>query len=343
MTGLIAGDAGTILRTINGGANWKIQVSGTMNNLSNLFFINSQTGWAVGNNNTVLKTTDGGIIWIYQPGVLNNKLNSVYFINENTGWISCSGEIYKTTNSGNNWILLNSNSRDLVSIFFIDENTGWVTGSVYTILKSTDGGISWTNSYLNLNSIDNDSPPALFTSVFFVDANTGWFTSAHSFGGSIHKTLDGGANWSVDFPTTQDKKLYALHINDANHGWAVGQAGTVLGNENRITSISNNHNIAEKFSLSQNYPNPFNPSTNIKYHITNNSFVSLNVFDILGREVATMVNEFQKAGTYETQFPNNIYSNKQISSGIYYYTLTVVESEVPGQVYKETKKMLMIK
>jgi len=61
--------------------------------------------------------------------------------------------------------------------------------------------------------------------------------------------------------------------------------------------------IPDKFSLSQNYPNPFNPGTVISYSLLVNSFVSLKVYDAIGREVVTLVNEFQKTGTYETQFP----------------------------------------
>jgi len=89
--------------------------------------------------------------------------------------------------------------------------------------------------------------------------------------------------------------------------------------------------IPDKFLLYQNYPNPFNPSTIIKYQITESKFVSLKVFDVLGKEIANLVNEKQKAGVYETTF-----NAGNLSSGIYFYRI------VAGD-YSETKKMLMIK
>ena len=87
------------------------------------------------------------------------------------------------------------------------------------------------------------------------------------------------------------------------------------------------------FILEQNYPNPFNPTTKIKYQITNLSFVSLKVFDVLGKKVATLVNEEKTAGSYEVEFSTN---NLQLTSGIYFYTLSAGS-------FIETKKMVLLK
>jgi hypothetical protein len=96
-----------------------------------------------------------------------------------------------------------------------------------------------------------------------------------------------------------------------------------------ITPIS--VEVPTHFSLLQNYPNPFNPSTNIRYDLPKNGFVKLVVFDELGREIETLVNENQTAGTYEATFNSSKYS-----SGVYFYTLTTDN-------FTDTKKMLMIK
>lgn len=331
-TGWVVGDSGTILRTTNGGIDWNFCLSGTINILRAVYFVNSQTGWIVGDSGTVLKTTDGGDDWSFQSGVSSNKLNSVYFIDGNTGWISCAGAIYKTTDSGNNWIWLTNYTKDLVSIFFINENTGWVTGSVYTILKSTDGGMNWSNLSLSSPTDKGDSPPAVYTSVYFINENTGWFTSSHSFGGAIHKTTNGGFNWTTDFPTTQNEKLYSICFSNPGYGWAVGEAGTVLANTTvNETSINKFNNVVDKFYLSQNYPNPFNPATNIKYSIIKNGLVVLKVFDNLGRNIATLVNEKQNAGTYEINF-----NAGNLPSGIYFYKLQSGD-------FTDTKKMLVVK
>ncbi len=87
----------------------------------------------------------------------------------------------------------------------------------------------------------------------------------------------------------------------------------------------------KKFTLEQNYPNPFNPSTTIKYSIPSAEFVTLKVYDVLGNEVATLVNEDKPAGGYEVEF-----SAAELSSGIYFYKLQVGS-------FIETKKMLLMK
>jgi len=98
-----------------------------------------------------------------------------------------------------------------------------------------------------------------------------------------------------------------------------------------ITGLAEEQIHPQKFYLSQNYPNPFNPSTKIKYSIPKISFVTLKIFDILGREISTLVNEEKPAGNYEVEF-----NGDELSSGIYFYKLQVGH-------YSEVKKMILMK
>jgi hypothetical protein len=133
-----------------------------------------------------------------------------------------------------------------------------------------------------------------------------------------------------------------IFVND-NEGWIVGggigHPGVILHTTNGgvITDVNEN-NIPGEFSLSQNYPNPFNPSTNIKFTISDFGFVSLKVYDVLGNEVATLVNEEKPAGEYEIEFNSHsgLSGIKELSSGIYFYQLKT-------EGYIETKKMLLLK
>jgi len=99
---------------------------------------------------------------------------------------------------------------------------------------------------------------------------------------------------------------------------------TSVDEENKVT-------IPTGFTLHQNYPNPFNPSTNITYQIDANSFITLEVYDILGRKVTTLVNEEKSSGKYNVKF-----NADKLSGGIYLYTLRTKD-------FVQTKKMILIK
>ena len=114
-----------------------------------------------------------------------------------------------------------------------------------------------------------------------------------------------------------DSGLYVIKTNFTMTGTS-GNAGDV---------------IPEKFLLAQNYPNPFNPNTKINFSLPSNSAVSLQIFDIEGREVAELINDRRDAGNYEINFDAAKYG---LSSGMYFYTLT-------SDKFSETKKMILVK
>ncbi len=125
----------------------------------------------------------------------------------------------------------------------------------------------------------------------------------------------------------------SVYFIDLNVGWTVGYYGSILKTiSGGITSISiRNPEIPASFSLSQNYPNPFNSMTNIKMNILNAGVAKLTVFDLLGRKVADIVNEYLQPGTYQVQFDAS-----DLTSGIYFYQLKTDN-------FTETKKLLFIK
>ncbi len=110
-----------------------------------------------------------------------------------------------------------------------------------------------------------------------------------------------------------------------------GPDSTFYNQENLPTWIGNQSTLADSYSLLQNYPNPFNPATKINFSIPKNEFVRIVVYDLSGKEVATLLSEEKNAGKYEIEFNAN-----NLSSGIYFYKLTTKE-------YVETKKMMLIK
>lgn len=95
------------------------------------------------------------------------------------------------------------------------------------------------------------------------------------------------------------------------------------------------------FKLFQNYPNPFNPRTTIAYQLTKISYVTLKIYDLLGREVATLVDEKKEAGNYSTEWNPSVRSGQELSSGVYFYRLTV--TDVNRTSYTKTKKLILMK
>ncbi|MBN1632942.1 MAG: T9SS type A sorting domain-containing protein [Ignavibacteria bacterium] len=113
--------------------------------------------------------------------------------------------------------------------------------------------------------------------------------------------------------------------------WATGPANVYYDGENLPTNIKEVPSTVNSFSLSQNYPNPFNPATNINFSIPENSFVKIIVFDILGKEVATLINSEKSAGEYQI-----VFDASGLNSGIYFYKITAGN-------FTDIKKMILVR
>ncbi len=333
---------GIIFRTTNGGLTWDSTVFSNIC-FRKLCFVNSLTGYAGGwtyyPNPSLFKTTNGGVNWtpvINLPGL--ESVTGISFINENTGWAagdSIGGEnqgVIKTTNGGNSWFIAayfgDEMPCQIYSTTFINENTGWIGGVKFypvwggMILKTTNGGMNWV---LQANHCNNE-----LYEIFFIDGNTGW---AASDGPMMQKTTNGGVNWNVQ-TIQQTSWIHGVKFLDANVGWCAGTDGHIFYTLNGGGTISVQNISTEmpsSYLLEQNYPNPFNPSTKIRYSIPSSGFVKLEVFDALGREVETLVNQVQTSGTYETSFEGGTYP-----SGVYYYKLSSGD-------FQSIRKMVLVK
>jgi len=133
--------------------------------------------------------------------------------------------------------------------------------------------------------------------------------------------------------------------NNYPHGF--GPQGDVIRIYNfvrlvRDVSVNKTENdetsLPDDFKLEQNYPNPFNPSTVIEFCVPQNSFVSLNIYNTIGEEIATLVNEERPAGTYEIQFDGN-----NLTSGVYFYQLSVYPANGGAVEFTDIKKMILLR
>ena len=133
-----------------------------------------------------------------------------------------------------------------------------------------------------------------------------------------------------------------MSVADTNNGWAVSSFGEILRyDRSALTGIGPRvpGDVAQEFRLDQNYPNPFNPATKISYQLSVVSEVKLLVYDILGRAVATVVNEQQQAGFHTASFDGS-----NLASGLYFYKLTAkAYGAAGGGQYSQTRKMVLVK
>lgn len=361
-TGWVAGSNGTVLKTTDAGVSWSSQTANTSNNINGISFCNTSTGWFVGDGGIIKKTTNGGGSWTSQNSTTADNLQAVQFIDENNGWAVGGSTILKTTNGGTTWTSQNSGYYQLYSISMFDANIGWIVGSAIsnttdggatwnsqnnpsgtlssvhfadantgwavvewsnTICKTTDGGTNWTTqSITNANNL---------FSVYCINTSTAWVVGGN---GNIYATTNGGSTWTMQLTNTNNNNLNAVQFVDAGNGWAVGDNGTILHTTSGgAVGVRENTSgsVPTKFSLLQNYPNPFNPTTTISYQLAAVSHVTLKVYNVLGQEVATLVNETKGPGEYNVRFDGS-----KLPSGVYF-------CRVSAGSFSAVKKLVLLK
>ena len=204
-----------------------------------------------------------------------------------------------------NWVQQTSGTTEnLVGVSFTSADEGTVVGINGTILRTTDSGTNW--------AAQTSGTAEWLLGVSFVNSTYG---DAVGTSGANLMTSDGGATWEQQ--TNMTGTFYDVSFTDASTGTVVGENGTIL----RLgipTGIQDNNldKFYHDFSLAQNYPNPFNPSTKISWQSPEDGWQSLKIFDVLGRQVETLVNEYKPAGNYEIDF-----NAENLSSGIYFYKI----------------------
>ena len=153
---------------------------------------------------------------------------------------------------------------------------------------------------------------------YFVDANCGWVTGRN---GPILRTTDGGATWHPQTTRTW-YDISSVCFIDVNTGWVSGDYGAIMATEDGggITALPPVRDAVspEGFELYQNYPNPFNPGTVVSYQLSVVSDVKLRIFDVLGRQVCTLVDARQGAGRYEVRWDGRNAYGFPAASGVYF-------------------------
>ncbi len=319
---------GAIIHTTDGGNSWYYQYYQGEYSFNGTAFLNENTYIAVGVSGDKAGyaiTRNGGISWnsMYFTSI-TDPLTGASFVNSSVGTIvGHNGRILRTIDGASNWYTQSAGiTKNLHGVCFTDANNGTVVGDDGIILHTSDGGAKWRAQSSGTNED--------LYGVHFIDSNLGKIVGSNA---TILHTTDGGITWTIQTACT-DNDLFAVSFTDENIGSTVGDNGTILRTTNGgITSVFDEKGIEplKKYILSQNYPNPFNPGTIINYKVGSKQFVSLKVYDLLGKELATLVNSEQSAGNYAVEF-----NGSNLSTGVYFYRLQIGN-------FIDTKKMILAK
>lgn len=347
-----------VYKTIDGGVNWTLQTSGTLLGSSHYFrnieFLDENIGFLGTLNQKFYKTVDGGTTWNLITNITPNPVaicgldcvgtSTVY----GCGAYFTPAHVIKSTDSGNTWqfIDMSAYATALVDINFINENVGFVSGSNATggvILKTTDGGISWTpilnsgtnGDYIWKIQILNSNQNVIFGSVEAVAPNPG----------RLAKSTDGGTTWT--FTNAPETIVQAVGFLDENHGWMGGHttgfyetfnggltwANTGVGsNLNRLFFIGNtayasgstiykmsstlsNTSFEEQDRINLNIkvsPNPLSDKLNIEIDFLAEDHLLIDLYDNNGKLVKKLIkDDINSVGvkkyTFDFPYPSGTY------------------------------------
>jgi photosystem II stability/assembly factor-like uncharacterized protein len=333
-----------LYKTINGGISWQIKQS---SNLPSSFynavkFYDKNNGLLQGDPEngyfTIYITDNGGETWIRidstkipasdgseEYGITNNLAvsgNKAWFGTQNN--FGKNGRVFYSNDKGKSWSVIAPVDYDIIStIAFSTELIGIIVYDNNNVAYTRDGGLTWTTTSSPLYG----SGSSFATSSSFILVG---LTSSYV-------STDGGVTWAERETNITSSYLEAVSFANPSDGWAVGEKGVILkwngGSlpDVPLSSIDNLSNTVPRFELEQNYPNPFNPTTTIEYSIQERSNVIVKVFDLLGREITTLVNEEKIPGNYKVEF-----DAINLPSGVYFYRLET-------EKFYEIKKLVLLR
>ncbi|MDQ3019544.1 MAG: T9SS type A sorting domain-containing protein [Bacteroidota bacterium] len=338
---------GNINKSTNRGVNWSgisPPGSGSQNNYCFVTpfvscFSNPDVMYVGGR--SIYKSTTGGGNWQgpYGTAVIGGtKILSMASSHIGTDTVysgAVNGRIFRTVNGGLNWTNITDSSvtpnRYATDITVNPSSSkelfvtygGFGSGHVF---KSTNAGTNWINISGNLPDLPHHCVVVdpVYNQNIYVGNDLG-----------VYVTTNNGANWHEYRTGMPYALVFDVTIVSPSRKLRVATYGNGIYErklfENPLSISQTGNQIAKEFTLSQNYPNPFNPVTVIRYSLIGIGLIKLIVYDVLGNEVKTLVNQKQNAGSYQIEF-----DGASISSGIYFYKL-----EVNG--FSDTKRMVLVK
>ncbi len=278
-------------------------------------------------------------------------------------------EIYykRSTNGGSSWgrtdTRLTNNSASsqwvtlavsgpIVHIAWTDDRTGALNNIYYK--RSTNEGISWgADTRLSMKNSNNDSFPSFAVNGSNVHLVFYGYRSKSAYDIIYKKSTNDGVTWGSDVQLTNNP-AHSVVPSIAVSGSSVHVIFRDYRDDTRseiyykrfvgtlqksLAAVDQEEGLPTEFQLMQNYPNPFNPSTVISYQLPVAGYVTLKIYDLLGSEISTLVNEYQQPGNFVKTFHGT-----SLPSGIYFYRLQTSDPSLrSGQGFVDMKKMILVK
>ncbi len=350
LRGLFNPNGAVLYKTTNGGSSWSRQDLTPWTNGFAIQFVDANNGWAVVATGTlpniagaIIRTTDGGVSWT--PGyTATNAVVIPFFVDANNGWmmrdtilasgqeadLTCPCELLRTTDAGQSWT---RQLRDLTlggyrTMGVVNVSNAWVVGDSAKVLRTTNGGGTWAPISVSNMRSGSDNQAA-----FFLTASIGWVGGENvNFNNSVFRTTNGGGTWATQsIPIS--RSVRDLFFVDANNGWLAAGDGIAHTADGGVTDVRElpPSGIPDQIHLAQNFPNPFNPSTRIDFSIPSSQFITLKVYNLLGKEVATLVQGMRSRGNYAFEW-----TPEGLPSGVYVCKLT-------AENFAESRKLILMK
>jgi hypothetical protein len=354
-----AGYSGTntyLYRTTNSGSNWTQVFTQSNGFINAVWFVSATSGFMQGNpvggRWSLWKTTNSGANWdstgLYLPAASGETgfRNSLWMSGNNIWFGTNNSRVYYSVNGGSNWLYgYTSTEINSGAVWFCPApfTLGYASGN--KLLKSVNAGLNW---------VVDSSALGTGTITSFTGYNQGYNYLFYTRGSSIYTKTTSGSYWMSMY--TAPSGTYR-HMSMSRSGVAYGPGWIFAVRDNGKISRANtfvegvriiSNGIPDEYSLKQNYPNPFNSTTKFKFDTRKlpemsigeirGGNVKISIYNILGREVETIIDKVLQPAVYEVMWDAGKYS-----SGIYYYRMLVTNPNGGQVVYSQIRKMVMIK
>jgi photosystem II stability/assembly factor-like uncharacterized protein len=345
-TGFVVGGEphGRVFKTTNSGIQWheiQVEPSNIYDTFLDISFSDPQNGLICSLDGRLYRSNDEGENW---NEVYTGK-GSFYAVVDRKPryWIAGGQSIFSSTDAGVNWFIQYKNKVSFTGMSFVNDSLGWAVGTSgnydsLIILKTVNGGVPIQGD----PEIPTLIEPANNSQINYYPLIFSWNElqlSAYELELSLDSLFNNIEKAVTIFDpyyyygTLKNYSQYYWRVRSKNlNGFSMWSDTFKFTTGNVVLGITKTNELKYGFELMQNYPNPFNPETKIRYTIVKSAFVKIKVFDLLGREVTSLINGYQSSGVHETKF-----NASGFTSGIYIYSIFV------DGALLSSKKMLFMK